>query len=137
MEGPMPFVALDIKANARVDITKIEYPRLVLKRENMRCQFCHEPLLIKAGVLKQAHFAHVSSCTSDYGVHPESADHRRAKRFIAEHLHQEFKDYTSARIEYEVPIPEVKRVADLLAVFPMGWRVAHEVQLAAITVEEL
>ena len=133
----MPFVALDVETNKRVDITKIEYPRLALKRENMRCQLCHTPLLIKAGIQKKAHFAHVSQCSSDYGVHPETEDHRRAKLFIAEHLQQEFKDYTSATIEYEVPIPEVKRVADLLATFPMGWRVAHEIQLAPITVEEL
>gem|GEM_PF-2511317 len=52
-------------------------------------------------------------------------------------LREQYIEYTDAQIAYEVPIPEVKRVADILIVFPLGWRIAHEVQLAAISLAEL
>jgi competence protein CoiA len=134
----MPFIAFDIRANKRVDITQIEHPRLVLKKEDIRCQLCGNPMLIKAGMIKRAHFAHIAApCSTDYSYHPESPAHREAKVFLAEHLRVSFGEYTSAIFDYEVPIPEAKRVADLLMTFPTGWRIAHEVQLAKITVEEL
>jgi len=134
----MPFIALDTQTNQRIDITTIEHPRLVLKKEHLVCQLCHKSMLIKAGMVRQAHFAHIATtCTPEYEVHPESQAHRDAKAFLAEHLRISFKEYTNAEIAYEVPIPEVRRVADLLALFPMGWRVAHEIQLASITTDEL
>jgi competence CoiA-like predicted nuclease len=74
---------------------------------------------------------------SVFASHSESPAHREAKIFLATHLKDEFKEYTTATFEYEVSIPQVKRVVDVLVTFPMGWRVAHEVQLAAITVDEL
>jgi competence protein CoiA len=138
MEKEMPFIALDTQTNQRIDITTIEQPRLLLKKEHIVCQLCHKPMLIKAGMIRQAHFAHIATtCTTEYGIHPESQAHRDAKVFLAEHLRTAFKEYTHAVIDYEVPIPEVKRVADLLVTFPTGWRVAHEVQLATITCNEL
>jgi competence protein CoiA len=134
----MPFIALDIQTNKRVDITKIPDPRQVLKKEHMRCQLCGSPLIIKAGLIKQAHFAHsVGPCSTEYQFHVESREHREAKLFLVTHLREEFEEYTMATFEYEVPLPEIKRVADILVTFPMGWRVAHEVQLSAITIEEM
>ena len=134
----MPFIALDTQTNKRIDITKIEYPRLVLKKEELVCQLCNKPMLIKAGMIRQAHFAHIATnCITEYGFHPESQAHRNAKAFLAEHLRITFKEYTDADIAYEVKIPEVKRIVDLLVTFPMGWRVAHEIQLSATTAHEL
>jgi competence protein CoiA len=45
--------------------------------------------------------------------------------------------YANVTIAYEVPVREVKRVADLLVTFPTGWQVVHEVQLASTTTEDL
>jgi competence protein CoiA len=133
----MAFIAKRKETGERIDITTIEYPREVLKAGDCLCQVCDAPMIIKAGLVRQHHFAHTARCTSDYQCHPESPAHREAKRFLATHLREAFSEYTHAVIEYEVPIPEVKRIADLLVMFPTGWRVAHEVQLAAITIEQL
>jgi competence CoiA-like predicted nuclease len=133
----MPFIALNAETRERIDITTIENPRLVLKPGECICQLCEIPMIIKAGQIMRAHFAHVAACPTDYESHPESQEHREAKVFLATHSHEAFAEYTDAKIEYEVPIPEVMRIADLLVTFPMGWRIAHEIQLASITTETL
>jgi competence CoiA-like predicted nuclease len=133
----MPFIALHKDTRERIDITTIENPRLVLQSGDCICQLCDTPMIIKAGQIIRAHFAHGSACPTEYESHPESQEHREAKIFLASHLREAFAEYIDAKIEYEVPIPEVKRIADLLATFPMGWRVAHEIQLASITTETL
>ena len=133
----MAFIAKRKGTGERIDLTMIEHPREVLKAGDCLCQVCDAPMIVKAGLVRQHHFAHTMPCISDFQCHPESPAHREAKRFLATHLREAFKEYTHAVIEYEVPIPEVKRIADLLVTFPTGWRVAHEVQLASITVEQL
>lgn len=63
--------------------------------------------------------------------------HLDAKRFFATWSRFFLGRYTSVVFEYEVPLPEIRRVADLLLTFPMGTRLAYEIQLSAITTEEL
>ena len=121
----------------RLDITLIENPRGVLKPGECICQVCDTPMIVKAGLVRQHHFAHVGRCSGDYQSHPESPAHQDAKRFLAANLREQFREYVNTAIEYEVPIPEVRRIADLLVTFPTGWRVAHEVQLASIPTEQL
>jgi len=133
----MPFVAKHKETGERIDITRIENPRAVLRSGDCVCQLCGEPMIIKAGLIVSPHFAHYARCESDYRFQPETAEHRRAKRELAEKLRETFAEYTDAEIELEMPIPEIRRVADILVTFPMGWRVAHEIQLSAITLEEL
>jgi competence CoiA-like predicted nuclease len=133
----MPFIAIRKATGERIDITAIEYPRAALTSGECLCQLCGAPMIVKAGLVRQHHFAHAGRCTSDYQSHPESPAHREAKRYLVTHLREWFKEYENTRIAYEVPIPEVKRIADLLVTFPTGWRVAHEVQLASITTEQL
>lgn len=133
----MPFVARRKGTDERIDITTIEMPRVVLKPGECVCQMCGAEMIVKAGQIRQHHFAHVATCTTEYKSHPESQAHRDAKKFLATHLCEQFQEYAGAVIEYEVPIREVMRIADLLVTFPTGWRVAHEVQLASITTEEL
>lgn len=133
----MPFIALHKETRERIDITQIERPRDVLKSGDCVCQLCDARLIIKAGFVMRAHFAHYASCDTDYHTQPESQEHREAKVFLATRLKEAHKEYASAVIEYEVPIPEVKRIADLLVTFPTGWKVAHEIQLASITSEDL
>jgi competence protein CoiA len=133
----MPFIALNRDTGERIDITKIENPRLHLKSNELICQLCEQPVIIKAGLLTRPHFAHRSQCTTDYGSHPETIEHLQGKELVAKGLREEFAEYAQANIQYEVKVPEVKRVVDVMANFPNGWRVAHEIQLAAITTEEL
>lgn len=135
----MPFIGVHRETGQRLDITAVEQPRRVLKSGEWVCQLCGASLVVKAGLVVRPHFAHYAAaeCRTDYRYHPESPAHREAKSHLAGLLRQHYAEYTDAQIEYEVPIPEVKRVADILIVFPMGWRVAHEVQLAAISLAEL
>jgi len=136
--GVMPFVAKHRDTNERVDITQIQNPRGVLEKGKYICQLCDGDFVIKAGLIKAAHFAHKVICLSDWNYHPESIEHLIAKREIAIYLRSR-PDYNieGIHIELEVPIPEIKRQADILTTFPTGWKIAHEVQLSAITIEDL
>lgn len=133
----MPFVALDKNTKERIDITKIENPRLVLKSGEVICQHCQAPMVIKAGPIKRHHFSHYAECTSDIKRHPESPEHLGTKDLVAEKAKEWFGEFTYAEPDKEVAIPEVNRQADVLFTFPNGWRIACEVQLASITTEEL
>jgi competence protein CoiA len=133
----MPLIAKIASTNERVDITKLKNPRAELKAGDLVCQLCGSPMIIKQGMIKKPHFAHKAECTSDYQSHPESPEHLAGKELIAKTLKAELPEYSLAEIEYEFPIPEVRRIADVVAKFPNGWIVAHECQLASITVEEL
>lgn len=133
----MPFVAIEKATNHRIDITRIEDPRSVLRPGEYVCQLCGEPMIVKAGYVVRAHFAHRAVCKSDYAWHPESVEHLEFKYLLRDHLQKEFNQYATADIDIEVKVPEAKRVADVMMTFPMGWRIAHEVQLAGITTIEL
>jgi competence protein CoiA len=133
----MPFVALDKITKERIDITKIENPRAELKSGEVICQLCEAPMIVKAGQIIRPHFAHFSDCQTDYNYHPQSPEHLLGKEMVANALKSHFSDYANADIDFEVRVPEVKRVADVMATFQNGWRQAHEVQLASITIGDL
>ncbi|WP_409013227.1 competence protein CoiA family protein [Chryseobacterium sp. JUb7] len=40
-------------------------------------------------------------------------------------------------MKFEFVVPEINRIIDIAMVFPSGWVVAHELQLAGITTEHL
>jgi len=133
----MAFIARHKDTRERIDITRYARPRDELQAGRLICQFCDQEMIIRHGMIVRAHFAHKVACTTPYVGHPESPEHRFGKMLVAEHLRQEVAEYSDARIEFEFPIPEVRRIADILVIFPNGWRVAHEIQLASITVEYL
>lgn len=133
----MSFVAKDKTTNQRIDITCVQNPRLVLIAENIVCQVCDGPMIIKAGEIFRHHFAHKVLCPFEYQSHPESPEHLFGKWIVSQKVKEEWKEYSSAKIEFEYFVPEVKRIIDIAMVFPNGWIVAHEIQLASITVGEL
>lgn len=133
----MPFIALDKTTKERIDITKLDNPREHLRSGDVICQLCESPMIVKAGLIKRHHFAHYAECSSDYEQHPESEEHLRGKEIVAAQASEWFSELTNAKPDYEVRIPEVMRVADVLFQFPNGWRVVCEVQLASITVGQL
>lgn len=45
--------------------------------------------------------------------------------------------YPDAKVQLEMPIKARKRVADVLVELPSGWSIAHEIQLASITPNQL
>jgi len=64
----MPFVALHKETKARIDITAVNNPRQFLKSGDCICQLCGEPMIVKAGEILQAHFAHHAACTTGSGL---------------------------------------------------------------------
>lgn len=140
----MPFIALQKSTGKRIDITTIESPRAELRADDMACPVCGSPMLVKAGLINRAHFAHKpgrEDCPYAAYSAGETQEHREAKQLIRDHMSDWFSEYGIARPELEVYVPEVtharNRIADVMFTFPGGWRVAHEVQLASITVGDL
>ena len=135
----MPLVAINTRTGQRVVITEYKDPRTELKSQEYVCQLCGGEMFLRAGRINSAHFAHKAVCNSAFVSHPESAEHLAGKRYLADYLRRQYSKggYAGTTVEFEVPIQSAGRVADLLVTFPTGWQVAHEIQLAAITVEKL
>lgn len=145
----MPFIALNKETGARVDITR-EPPEIIRRFTPgaLVCQLCSGPMFPRSAHERkdtlgqayrvQAHFVHVADvCDDAWAHHPESREHRIGKVHIATEWLQQFGRYRGAVVDYEVPIKEIKRIADVLAELPNGHKIAHEVQLAKITPREL
>jgi competence protein CoiA len=134
----MSFIAIRKSDGTRIDITQIDQPRKMLPKDDIVCQLCGKPMIIKAGIIVRAHFAHLADaeCDTDYRTNPETPEHRQAKIELVRLLKETLEEYSTADLSLEVPIPEVKRVADILVTFPMGWRIAHEIQLSNIGIHE-
>ena len=132
----MPLSGKLLSTGKTVYIWKFDDPRAQIEKGDLVCKLCDGPMSIRQGLVRAWHFYHLRSCTSDYGQHEESTEHLSAKQQILEFMCKQFKDSLESA-ETECPIPEVKRVADVLLTFKTGWRVAHEVQLSAITTGEL
>lgn len=135
----MGFVAKNKNTGDRVCILDYKNPRLELIKGELVCPYCDSEMIIKDGLHRLKHFAHKpnSPCSSDYARHPESQEHFFFKRLLAAELGKEFEEYLNAKAQLEYPIPEVKRIADIVFEFPNGWLVAHEIQLSSITTKEL
>ena len=123
--------------NEELDITKYDNPREQIDKQRLCCKFCSQKVSIKDGMFRAKHFFHINNCTSDYEIHPESPQHNLGKEIIAKHLKLYWKEYANTEIRFEYPIQEMKRIIDIAMIFPSGWIVAHELQLAPITVEHL
>lgn len=132
------FIAINQNTGERVDITTIENPRITLENGLFLCQLCGQPMFIRGGGFYIHHFCHKVLCQSDEYGHreKETPEHLFGKHEIAKMLHEQF-DGQSVKIEYEVPLKEIKRVADILVTYPMGWRLAHEIQLSDISKEDI
>ena len=133
----MPFIALDKLTNERVDITRISEPRMTLRDREFNCQLCGIKMILRGGFRIRFHFYHYRACTTVYKTNPETPEHIAGKYYVAERILPMLEEYGHFSPQYEVPIPEVMRVADLINEFPMGWRIAHEIQLSSITVDDL
>ena len=134
----MPFIAIHKETGKRVDITDIKQPKLKIKSGDCLCQLCSEPLILKSGFIRATHFCHYKNCDSDYISHPESKEHLEGKRYLYDMLCKIYKPYfDTSLIELEKKVPEAGRVADIMVTFPMGWRVAYELQISPITTKSL
>ncbi len=133
----MPLIAKRRATGASIDLTRIEDPRQVLTAEEYVCPLCEQPLQVRGRSLADLYFAHAQPCTPHFMVHPETSRHAQGKRLIRQCVQAGFGQYRQAEIAFEVPVPEVRQVVDVLVTFPSGWRIAHACQLAPITTVEL
>lgn len=81
------------------------------------------------------HFVHATAPETSFNHHPESPEHQRGKRLIAEVFAKELEPLSDIKILFEYPIGN--RIADVAVVYPTGWVLVGECQLAAITTDEL
>ena len=54
----MPLVAMDAQTGKRIDITVYKNPRWELSASQVCCPECKLPMILKAGLILIAHFAH-------------------------------------------------------------------------------
>jgi competence CoiA-like predicted nuclease len=132
----MPFVALGVESQQRLDITAFKSPRHEITEPCM-CPYCNGRMFIVAGKIRVHYFRHQTTCTTEYEHNPESPDHLLAKQRLKTYLAEKHPEYKGVRLEFEYLVKEAGRIADLMAIFPSGWRVAHEIQLSSITTEWL
>lgn len=139
----MPLIAMDKATEERVDITRIENPRMVLKADDLVCPICYSHMIVVSAtvlggaVVRMAHFRHhdLGDCPyTAYGA-GESEEHRTAKAWLRDMLLKESGFKVPVELEYH--LPQVGRIADIAQLFPTGWIVVHEIQLASITPETL
>jgi competence protein CoiA len=134
----MPFIAIDETTGNRIDITMIEKPRTTLQCGKFICQICRQPLFIRAGDKYLTHFYHRTTCHSKTRreCEKETPEHLFGKREMMQMLREQFNGQ-KVKIEYEFYLEEIDRIADILVIYPMGWRMAHEIQLSNISKEEI
>lgn len=128
----MPFVAVKPDGE-RVCSLDHDDLRLTCKPGDFSCQLCGGEMIYKRGVKVRPHFAHkADECGSDYEHKPESQKHLDAKVRIRDQL---LEKYPEAVVDLEVPVPEIRRIADVMLTIN-GWRNAYEVQWSRIPVEQ-
>ena len=83
------------------------------------------------------HFVHQRDCESKFNYHPVSPEHERGKELIRDLFMAELSDYSDVRVEFELPIKEANRIADVAVIYPTGYLLVGECQLASITTADL
>ena len=141
----MPLTALHTPSGKRLlatDFQDSSQIRKEFKRGELVCPFWKTELYGRGGISKYSalHFVHATECSTKMGYHPESVEHFAGKLALAEYLKAELSEQSDVEVIIEYPIPEAGehgRIADVAAVFPSGWVLVYECQLAAITPELL
>lgn len=95
------------------------------------CPECEEELILKAGRVKVAHFAHLPNSDCSYAGLPESAEHIEAKLEI----------YEALRVQSGVEKLQVERylkeVRPDISFYYEGSYIAIEIQISPITLDEI
>lgn len=139
----MPLVAMDKNTRQRLDIVGVENPREVFVAEDLVCPICSSPMIIVSAsvlageVVRIAHFRHhdIRDCPYTAYGKGESEEHLSAKAWLRDMLRRDAG--FAVPVELEFHLPQIGRIADVAQIFPNGWIVVHEIQLASITPEML
>jgi competence CoiA-like predicted nuclease len=139
----MPLRALYLPTNTVIsasDFSSSLEIRKTYPKEAIVCPFCKTqmtPIKRRNSIL---YFRHNQKCSSSMEYHPESYQHLLGKTILAKHLKNELAGVSDVEVIVEYPIPEAGengRIADVAAIFPTGFIIVYECQLASITTEML
>ncbi len=120
-----------------IDITEYATPRLQFAGHELRCPDCKHPMHVVQALTRIAHFAHNPGRTSNCAISSgETIRHIYSKVAISAKL-TSLEMYAGAEIKKEAWMSAIQRRADILVTYPDGAIEVHEIQLAAITVDEL
>lgn len=102
-----------------------------LKRQDYFCPICGEPVVLRAGKVKMAHFAHCknTNCASSEG---ETQEHLLGKKQL---YHWTAKK--GLRPRYEVYLSEIQQRPDILLSKEDGTQIALEFQCSPLSIERL
>jgi competence protein CoiA len=143
----MPLRALHLPTNNVIlssDFSSSREIRSLYKKEDLICPFCEirtrmDPVQRGNSIIYFRHYK--SICTSKLEHdHDESPEHLLGKTMLANYLKEELREVSDVEIIIEYPIREAGengRIADVAAVFPTGYVIVYECQLANITAEML
>ncbi len=131
----MPFVAFDRERGERINILHYLRPKEELAGRTLVCPLCKGEMIIRHGTRVIRHFAHRTLCPYAGWTAPETPEHLAAKETLYAWLRQD-PFWGAGEVELEVPIPEIRRVADILVTLPDRSRVVHECQTSRITPED-
>lgn len=134
----MPLTARLRSTGKVVSILDYRQPRRELDAADLVCPHCDRPLIIRHGLIRMRHFAHRPDhrCPYESWQEVESARHLAFKQAVCDYL-QTSPAWCNVATQLEVKIEEAGRIADVMATVACCWRIAHECQVSAITLEEL
>lgn len=132
------FVAL-LEDYSRLELLSLSLEEIrKFRGRQFKCHLCEQEMVLKAGDIITPHFAHKDKCPyENYARTNESEEHIRAKAFLMKWLPFALRDMADVKVESEFPVHPVRRIADLIIESDTGWGFVFEVQLSAITVEEI
>ena len=137
----MPLVAKNQNGErvCSLDFKSANEIRSLYPKKSLSCPFCESLMFPREQRGSIVHFYHYRQCTSQIQHHPESREHFAGKQLLADVLRKETEGL-NVEILVEYPIPKAGlhgRIADVAAIFPTGYVLIYECQLAAITIENL
>ncbi|MEE1238169.1 MAG: competence protein CoiA family protein [Turicibacter sp.] len=96
--------------NELIDLTKVSREKVVELKQlsNYSCPYCEEPVILKQGPKRTAHFSHLTCCTYE-GHETESIEHQQAKTILSGWLLTQ----GATNIQLEFRIPQINRIADI------------------------
>lgn len=140
----MPFIAVDKESGARVSLMLGNLTKTDMRNRSFVCPVCGEPVVLKRDFFRKehhvrSHFAHKPSKDCVYAQYSagETEEHRVAKLWLLAYLQKVIGEEYDVEFYIEHHVKEASRIADVAVLFPGGYLHAFEIQLAAISIDEL
>ena len=129
----MPFTAKLKSTGERYNVFQKDPDEVRELRGDIVCPVCDTDMTPVISMFYRPHFRHINKCLSTFAKHTESYAHLAGKEKAAQVLSMRI----GGKIDFEVPIKEANRIADVVLTAEDGAFQIAEVQLSPITVDEL